>query len=239
MQALLDRYVQIDTLCSIAHVTSGRRPTDVFSGDRLTVSMARDIAECMHLPGVGEERFIACSYFEVTYKSFDVLLMPLEDYDCHFVFSSETTPPDTFKSRLSLLSSGAPSLSVLYMALAEAASNAASGNRSFDVTMIDPASLEFWRNRYMQSLGSVSQYVASVADGNHEAALRASLNMRSEDLELLAVDLEWQLTGRSICGVSLSRVPVESILSACNIVTSKSQSSVSTKAASAALLLCQ
>lgn len=239
MQALLDRYVNIEALRSISYVTTGYVPTDEFHGDKLTVSTARLISECMNLPGVNGLRFVACSYFEVTPKAFDVFLLPLEESTCRFIFSSETPAPETFSSRLSPLSSGAPSLSQLYMSFALPESDKSGRFHLLGKNVLDPAALEFWRDRYMQSLGPVSQFVASVADGNHESALRASLGFRAEDLELLVVDLEWQLEGKTVSGVSLSRVSTDHILSALNVVSAKSQAAVSTKAASAAFLLSQ
>lgn len=214
MKLLHEAVVGTDVLAEEALTLCGSRPTDVFEGDTLNADVARDIAESLDVPGSGVARVVTCSFSEVLPRSYDILLRPVEESKASVFFACNPPAPETFRSRFRCVTSRVPALSTLYAEFGELSQEKTLADVCVRYPEVGEGRLHRLYDEYLQSVGPVSEFITAMHDGNHEAALRASLSFGEVELELLHTELELQLQDKSLTKTVLTRTTKDRLLAA-------------------------
>lgn len=214
MKLLTEQSVELPILAEQARLWCGCSPTDEFSGEDLDVGTARDIAAALGLPGIEDRRVVTCSFQSVFPRAADVLLRSVEEQDASLFFATPDRLPETLRSRFRVSTASAPTLADLHREFARLSRDNSMADLCAAYPQMSDDRIHSLYDRFMQSVGPVSQFLAAVHDGNYEAALKCSLQFDEYELDLLYTELELQLLGESLIDLQITRIPRTTILEA-------------------------
>ena len=212
----------------------------IFTGDTLTVAIAREICDSFLLPPLGHQTVIAASFQEVTEYALDTFLQPLEESrDIIFYFCTYPPFPETFSSRFNATHSYLSSPSQLNQSFSSFALGA-DDEKLVAIALEHGLPYSVVRKQYVKfssSFGVISQIVSALRDESREQYLRTSLTASSDDLQLFMDELELQTQGKSLCNMVLTNIENQKIHTALASISSRS-ASPSTQVSLLCAILC-